>query len=341
MRATHTIESIFGTRSRVRVLDVLRGVKVPLNASEIARRTRLSQPAATTALVDLERMGVVDSYPSGRARIYWLDRDNVYSQQVIEAAFAAQYSMPEELEADLRRLFAGLCSSVVLFGSYARGSQAPGSDVDVLLVAKDAESMTAVNDRYADEMVGFSHRWGAQLSVLTYTPEQAADLREQSPGLYGDIEREGITVSGNPPWSWGEMGENDRIRKVGAPETRRAISLAKECLEAAEMSLAASRWHAAGVIAIHAGVAAADAALGAAAGFRSASPDHGVVVGLLRESVKGFPAASGRQITGLLRQRNSVYYDARVVTETEARALVDQARRFVEWASGVVDATLG
>jgi hypothetical protein len=118
------------------------------------------------------------------------------------------------------------------------------------------------------------------------------------------------------------------------------MSLAFECLESAETSLAASRWHAAGFCAIHAGVAAADAALGASAGFRSASPDHNTVVRLLREHVSGFPAASGRQITGLLQQRSAIYYDARLVTETEARTLVDQARRFVEWAGGVVDTSL-
>jgi hypothetical protein len=39
--------------------------------------------------------------------------------------------------------------------------------------------------------------------------------------------------------------------------------------------------------------------------------------------------------------RNSVYHAARVVTEAEARALVDRARRFVERASGVVDTALG
>jgi uncharacterized protein (UPF0332 family) len=137
------------------------------------------------------------------------------------------------------------------------------------------------------------------------------------------------------------MGETDRIRKVGAPETRRAISLAKECLESAEHALASSRWHVAGFTAIHAGVAAADAALGAAAGFRSASPDHHAVVRMLRESVEGFPASASRQITGLLQQRTAVMYDSRVVTEAEARALVDQARRFVEWANGVVERSLG
>jgi hypothetical protein len=116
--------------------------------------------------------------------------------------------------------------------------------------------------------------------------------------------------------------------------------MARECLEVAEHSLTVSRWHAAGVNAIHAGVAAADAALGAAAGYRSASPDHGTVVRLLQESIDGFPTASSRQITGLLKQRNSIYYEARTVTEIEARTLVDQARRFVDWASGVVNAAL-
>jgi hypothetical protein len=75
-----------------------------------------------------------------------------------------------------------------------------------MLVMDDATEPRALDDRLADEIVGFSHRWGAPLSVLTYTPQQAAALSEQSPGLYGDIEREGITVAGDPPWSWGRDG---------------------------------------------------------------------------------------------------------------------------------------
>jgi DNA-binding transcriptional ArsR family regulator len=190
----------------VRVLDVLCGMTIPLNASEIARRTRLSQPAATTALIALEEMGLVDSHPSGRSRIYWLDRENIYVQRIVDIAFRAERSMPEELEADLTRVFGELCSSIVLFGSYARGSQTSGSDVDVVFVVADAAGMEALDNRIADEMVWFSHRWGAPLSALTYTSAQAAALREQSPGLYGDIERDGITISGDPPWSWGRHG---------------------------------------------------------------------------------------------------------------------------------------
>ncbi len=206
MREAHSVEAIFGTRSRVRVLDVLQGVKVPLNASDIARRTRLSQPAATSALTELERMGIVDSAPSGRANIYWLDRENIYVQRMVDVAFAAQRSMSEELETDLKRLYGDLCSSIVLFGSYARGTQTPDSDIDVILVVRNADDMGALDDRIADEWVPFSHRWGAVLSAITYSPEQAAGLAERSPGLFGDIEREGITVSGDPPWKWGEHG---------------------------------------------------------------------------------------------------------------------------------------
>jgi predicted nucleotidyltransferase len=209
------MEDIFGTRSRAKVLDVLQGVKIPLNASDIARRTRLSQPAATTALAELERMGIVDSAPSGRANIYWLDRENIYVQRIVDIAFRAQRSMPDELEADLKRLFGDVCSSIVLFGSYARGTQAPGSDIDVILVARDAAGTGALDDLLADEGVLFSHRWGATLSAITYSPERAAALAEHSPGLYGDIEREGITVCGDPPWSWGRRGGERTTQEGG------------------------------------------------------------------------------------------------------------------------------
>jgi hypothetical protein len=151
-------------------------------------------------------MGIVDSHPSGRSRIYWLDRDNAYVQRIVDVAFEAQDAMPDDLGVDLKRLFGDLCSSVVLFGSYARGSQTPRSDVDVVLVLADAARMKDLDDRIADEMIGFRHRWGAPLSAISYTQERAAALSEQSPGLYGDIEKEGITISGDPPWSWGRHG---------------------------------------------------------------------------------------------------------------------------------------
>ena len=203
MRPTYTIEDMLGSRSRIAVLRVLHGVSVPLNASQLAARTGLTRPAVASALTSLAAMGIARSSPAGRATVHWLSRDNVYVANLIDPLFKAERNVPDDLIDDLARSFQAAVS-VVLFGSYARGDQTPSSDVDVILVAGDATSKTALELAAADHAVEFRTRFGASLSYLVYTHEEAAALSATSPELAGSIRREGVTVSGLGPWEWAD-----------------------------------------------------------------------------------------------------------------------------------------
>ena len=139
MRPTYTIENLLGSRSRIAVLRVLHGVSVPLNASQIAARAKLSHVAAASVLSDFASMGVILSSPAGRATVHWLNRESVYVENMLEPLLQAERDVPEDLVDDLAGAFQDEAVSVVLFGSYARGDQTPGSDVDVALVADDTE----------------------------------------------------------------------------------------------------------------------------------------------------------------------------------------------------------
>jgi DNA-binding transcriptional ArsR family regulator len=202
MRATHNIESIFGTRSRTRVLSVLHGVQVPLNAAQVARQAGLSQPAATTALAELESLGLVMSNRVGWARVHWLVRENAYVRRVVDPAFLAEETMGDELERDLREVFAPLCVSVVIFGSYAREQQQKDSDVDVVLVASDRTAKGVLEEAAVVRASRFRRTWGASLSPLIYDRSEAAALSRTSPALFADIERDGVVISGMRPHEW-------------------------------------------------------------------------------------------------------------------------------------------
>jgi hypothetical protein len=136
------------------------------------------------------------------------------------------------------------------------------------------------------------------------------------------------------------ISRND-IRVVPRSYARGALLKAREFVEIADTAVSTSRWNGAGLASIHAGICAADAALIAAAGVRSASKDHGAVLELLRERVIEFSSIQQRQLAGLLQKKNSVAYDQRLVTDVEARQLFDQAQRLVAWARDVVDAHIG
>ena len=132
------------------------------------------------------------------------------------------------------------------------------------------------------------------------------------------------------------MTTKRETRAVPKGEARRVFLKAEEFLAGASASRAASRWNAAGLDAIHAGIAAADAALIALVGHRSASRDHGDALELLAQASPAFTAVQRRQFGGLLKMKNAVAYEQRLLTEVEARKLVDHAVRFVGWAGEVV-----
>ena len=137
------------------------------------------------------------------------------------------------------------------------------------------------------------------------------------------------------------MGNRRAVRVVERAEARRSLVKAAEFLQSARDDHVAARWTVAGLAAIHAGIAAADAALIASAGIRSVSQDHSAVVDILTDDVVEFRTAQRRHLSGLLKMKNAVAYEQRLLTVVESRQLVDHAERLVRWARTVVENHVG
>ena len=334
------MESIFGTRGRTIALGILHSVQVPLNAAQVARHGGMTRPAVAAALDELTSLGIVGSSQVGWTRVYWLVRDNAYVEGIVAPAFTAHDEMADLLERDLRDSFASRCVPVVIFGSYARDEQTPESDVDVVLVAADATMAKEVDELALQDADRFYRRWGASRSTFVYDLEHAANLHTTSPALYHEIERDGVLVSGLMPFEWGLTPRSDAVRDVSRSEARSALSLAFELITAAEGEAAAGHWRVVGINAVQGAISAADAALIAVAGVRSASKDHGAAVELLAQNVPGLKTANRRRLSGLLKVKSAISYERRAVTDIEARVMLDQARRFVAWAASIVASAL-
>lgn len=206
MRPALTATDLLSTRGRVDVMRVLWRFEAPMTAAHIARLAGLTYPAASAVLDTLTHYGIADSAPAGRGHTYWLVRDNVYVQSFVDPIFAAEESLPDALEAELRALFAERTLSVVLFGSYARGDQTPDSDVDVVAVAHDAQSKAQIDYDLPAAASTFRRRWGASLSVLTYDAAEASAMEVRAPELYASLLEDGVRVSGLLVAEWGSLG---------------------------------------------------------------------------------------------------------------------------------------
>lgn len=179
---------------------------MPLTAADIARRTRVTHPAATKTLRSLTDTGLVRSAPAGRGSIYWLERENVYVESMLDPVFTAEHEMPDWLLDHLRGEL-GDAESAVLFGSYGRGDQQLSSDVDVAVVTPDEETKAGLEARGPEIAERFYRAFGAPLSVIVYTRNEARELRDRAPKLYDSLRRDGVTFLGPGPEEWRVLGE--------------------------------------------------------------------------------------------------------------------------------------
>lgn len=177
-----------------------------MNAAEVGRRTGLTHPAASAVLTTLASLRIVDSAPAGRGHTYWLNRDNAYVRAMLDPVFRAEHELPDAMLEAIRRHFEDDASSVVLFGSYARGDQNTESDVDVIAVAYDAQGKQRIEENLLTAGPTFRRMFGATLSAIVYEPAEAASLAHRAPALYESLLSEGIRVAGLSVMEWGRVG---------------------------------------------------------------------------------------------------------------------------------------
>lgn len=133
------------------------------------------------------------------------------------------------------------------------------------------------------------------------------------------------------------MTKEIKTSRVSKSDYSNHLKKAEEFFSSAQDSLAAEKWNAAGLGAIHSGISSADALLVALHGVRSTSPKHDDILKLLSNLVKhkGLEENIGH-LRHLIAMKNIVEYDQRLVTRSEAISLSRHAERFLAWVKSIL-----
>ncbi len=130
-------------------------------------------------------------------------------------------------------------------------------------------------------------------------------------------------------------------KTVPASRSEAKLFLAKseQVLEECRSAVAAKRYDAALLTAVHTAISANDAVTVALGGRRSSDPDHRRAADLLEEIAGPSPELRGhaRQFRDLLARKSMVEYESRRAAPREAQDGLRRAERFVRWAREVVE----
>ena len=88
-------------------------------------------------------------------------------------------SLMRELKEGLARIYGRRLRRVYLYGSYARGEQVEGSDVDVLIVLDHIERYFAELERTSELASSISLRYGLSVSRV-FVPERDWDMLDSA-----------------------------------------------------------------------------------------------------------------------------------------------------------------
>jgi predicted nucleotidyltransferase len=184
--------------------DVVPGVRGALLAELVARQVPVTRRAlaaaagvasgyANSVVDDLVAAGLVTQQVAGRAYLVQLNRKHVMASALVELASARRH-LVDLLTHRLSQWpdLEGAC----LFGSVARGEADRQSDIDVMVIVNDRDSL-ALHDRMGALAHEVNEFTGNYLQLVEYTPSSWQALVGSNNPLVAEIRRDAIPLTPN------------------------------------------------------------------------------------------------------------------------------------------------
>lgn len=194
MQFTAPLDDLIHGRVAVRVLRLLcLFPSKEFTGREMAREARVPPSNAIAELNRFYEQGIVRRRTAGRSQLWQLVSDHALAEGLREL-FESEHGLGRELRQKLAAGLRGIpgVERAVLFGSTARGESRPSSDVDLLVIVKDARSKAALMSRIGKLRRLVGARYGNRLQPVVYTLQEWK--ARKGPDLVRAIEQEGQIV---------------------------------------------------------------------------------------------------------------------------------------------------
>jgi len=155
----------------------------PFYGREISKKLRISPGAVHAALISLEKRGILHSQHVGKTKLY---RTEALSPIIRSFKVLNMLLVLEPLIEAIR----GISRRVILFGSYATGSFAASSDLDLLVVSGEKEIISRKID-------SFKRKSGLDIRPIIKDQVEWMKLERGSPEFFDEL-RCGITLWEKP-----------------------------------------------------------------------------------------------------------------------------------------------
>ncbi|MEK6874273.1 MAG: nucleotidyltransferase domain-containing protein [Nanoarchaeota archaeon] len=171
-----------------RVFESMSQTKHPESMTVIAKRAGVGLTSAKRVVDYLADYRLVKRTPLGRMILCELDRDNVLVRHLKASLSLGRIHEVGLIEELLKKNPAIL--SVILFGSVARGTDMPDSDVDIVIISRSNVSFNGLkSEKVLDR----------EVSWMQFTPSQWKVKARDDKAFYDNVVIGGIAIHGEIP----------------------------------------------------------------------------------------------------------------------------------------------
>lgn len=192
------LDDALSSKSKIRLLRLLIEQDRTVSAREAARLTGRSLTAMLAAIDDLARLGLIQREESGRQFLCRANHDNKLVQLMLEPLFRAEVAWPELVVSAMRQALTGVVAAW-MYGSVARGSDEPGSDLDLFVVTAKDKEVDRVSERLIDAVPKWRDEFGVDVRPIVMSRRMSILQRDKPGSLIRNAVRDARVILGEIP----------------------------------------------------------------------------------------------------------------------------------------------
>jgi len=198
MRYANYLDIILGQKTKIKALRYIVNYNDQISIRALGRAIKVTPPNLSRILTELMKEGVLTSREYGRSVVFSLNRGHYLVDRVIVPLFADEKTVINEFKKVFLKNFSSPFESIILFGSVARRSERPHSDIDLAIIIGDKNKhlKEIVNENILEANNVIMKKFGNQLSPYILTKKEFVQKYKNNDPLVSSIIKDGEILSG-------------------------------------------------------------------------------------------------------------------------------------------------
>jgi predicted nucleotidyltransferase len=179
MKLHKYLEHLLGNKITISILRVLINNKGKIfTIRRLAEDAGASHPEVSATLTELEKFGIVQIQPVGRAHQISLNEKSYLLNEIIEPIFKAEKKTLDKVILILKEyLDTKKIITAAIFGSVVKGQEKIDSDIDLLVVSNDHDHTITQISEATEQVFSIFH---GSISPIVFTQKEFKSKQKES-----------------------------------------------------------------------------------------------------------------------------------------------------------------